>query len=322
VRGGISSALPELFGTPVRTAGERGDLMGDRQKGTDVRGPALLLTARLLGGCVIAVDGCVVDTSSSRRTRNLLAYLVTHRDAPVPRDVLMDVFWPRASPDAARNSLHVALTGVRRALRVAATYPLLQRRFDTYQLVPPGGVWVDVTEFEHYAALGQRLDRAGDLGSARRAYETASDLYEGDFLADDPYSPWPVHVREHLRLQVIELRTRLVDFYLDGEDLSLAMSTARAALVLDPCNELLHRRLIVCYGTRGQVHRALTQYHQCAELLWNEFRVRPSAETTRIFEELRSPALVGVTERAAGRFPNHARHAPPRRLLASERVAL
>ena len=65
---------------------------------------------------MIAVDGSVIDTSSSRRTRNLLAYLVTHRDKPVPRDVLMDVFWPHASPEAARNSLHVALSGVRRTL--------------------------------------------------------------------------------------------------------------------------------------------------------------------------------------------------------------
>jgi DNA-binding SARP family transcriptional activator len=129
-------------------------------------------------------------------------------------------------------------------------------------------------------------------------------------------------VREHLRLQVIELRARLVDFYLDGNDLSLAMSTARAALVLDPCHELLHRQLMVCYASSGQVHRALSQYHQCAELLWNEFRVRPSAETTRIFNELRTPTIVGVTEPVGGTFPHHERHAPPRRLVASGRLAL
>ena len=35
----------------------------------------------------------------------------------MPRDVLMDVFWRDAEPEAARDSLHVALSGVRRALR-------------------------------------------------------------------------------------------------------------------------------------------------------------------------------------------------------------
>ena len=296
--------------------------MSDRHTCADGRSTAPLLTARLLDGCVIAIGDCVVDTSSSRRTRNLLTYLVVHRHTAVPRDVLMDVFWPRAFPDAARNSLHVALTGVRQALRVATSYPVLQRRLDTYQLVPPGGSWVDVTEFEHYAAQGQRFDRAGDPGLARRAYETASDLYEGDFLADDPYSPWPVQLREHLRLQIIELRTRLIDFYLDGNDVSSATSTARAAIALDPYNEPLHRQLMICYTSSGQIHRALSQYHQCAELLWNEFRVRPSAETTRIFTELRSGSIAGVTDRVTGRFPNHERHSPPGRLVASGRVAL
>jgi SARP family transcriptional regulator, regulator of embCAB operon len=296
--------------------------MGRWHACVDARGATALLTARLLGGCVIAVDGCVVDIASSRRTRNILAYLVTHRDADVPRDVLMDVFWPDATPDAARNSLHVALSGVRRALRDVTSYPLLQRRFDTYRLVPPAGAWVDATEFEHYAGRGQRFDRVGDPGSARRAYETASDLYEGDFLADDPYSPWPMHVRERLRLQVIDVRTRLVDLYLDGEDVGAATSTARSTLALDPCNERLHQQLMMCYMMSGQIHRAVAQYHQCAELLWDGFRVRPAAETTRIFDELRSPAIVGVSERLAGRFPNHERRSPPRRLVASGRVAL
>ena len=295
--------------------------MGGRHEG-GAQGATALLTARLLGGCVIAVNGCVIDTSSSRRTRNLLAYLVTHRDAPVARDVLMDVFWPHATPEAARNSLHVALSGVRRALRAVTSYPLLQRRFDTYRLVPAAGAWVDVTEFEHYCQLGRRLDRAGDDVAARQAYETGVDLYEGDFLADDPYTPWALQVRDRLRLQVVEVSARLVDLQLDAGDLTSAMSTARAGLALDPCNELLHRQLMAAYATSGQVHRALAQYHQCTELLWDEFRVRPTPETSRLFEELRRPSLVGVTAGAPGTVPHHGRRSPSHRLVASGRVAL
>jgi DNA-binding SARP family transcriptional activator len=75
-----------------------------------------VMTARLLGRFTIAIDGEVVDTQSSRRTRNILAYLLTNRCTPVPRDVLMEVFWPNVDEGAARNSLHVTLTGVRNAL--------------------------------------------------------------------------------------------------------------------------------------------------------------------------------------------------------------
>ena len=96
--------------------------------------PSPLLSARVLGRFSVMLDGHPVDTLSSRRTRNVLAYLLTHRRVPVPRDVLMDAFWPHADPEAARNSLHVALTGVRHALRCAWPGPVLQRVHDTYLL--------------------------------------------------------------------------------------------------------------------------------------------------------------------------------------------
>jgi hypothetical protein len=38
-----------------------------------------VLTARLLGRFVVTVDGHLADTQSSRRTRNVLAYLLAHR---------------------------------------------------------------------------------------------------------------------------------------------------------------------------------------------------------------------------------------------------
>jgi SARP family transcriptional regulator, regulator of embCAB operon len=145
-----------------------------------------VLTARMLGSLVVTLNGSVVDTVSSRRTRNLLAYLLLHRRVAVPRDVLMDTFWPMASPEAARNNLHVALSGVRQALRAASPASLLQRRHDTYRL-DADLIWVDVEEFEQHYAEGRRADRAGDMTAAARCYAAADRLYEGELLAEDPY---------------------------------------------------------------------------------------------------------------------------------------
>jgi DNA-binding SARP family transcriptional activator len=61
----------------------------------------------------------------------------------VPRDVLMDTLWPDASPDAARNNLHVVLTGVRQAQRLASAVSVLRRRHDAYGA---DVTWVDVEE--------------------------------------------------------------------------------------------------------------------------------------------------------------------------------
>jgi DNA-binding SARP family transcriptional activator len=111
----------------------------------------------------------------------------------------MDTFWPAASPEAARNNLHVALSGVRQALRAASPVSLLQRRHDTYRL-GADLVWVDAEEFEQRCAEGRRADRVGDIAAAGRCYSAADRLYAGDLLAEDPYLDWASQRREALRL--------------------------------------------------------------------------------------------------------------------------
>ena len=250
-----------------------------------------MVTARLLGRFWVVVDGRVVDTSSSRRTRNVLAYLLAHREAPVSRDLMMDLFWPGASPEAARNNLHVALSGVRRALRAVRPEPLLQRSYDTYRLAD-WDVWVDVEEFERHCRDGRRAERAGDVAAEMRAYEMAGQLYEGDFLADDPYSDWTAGPRDALRLRAIEAQSRLVTLYAAQGDHGAATLLGRRILTADPCNEPVHRQLMASYVASGQTHLALLQYHRCREALWVEFRVRPSGQTVELYESLRVDARV------------------------------
>jgi SARP family transcriptional regulator, regulator of embCAB operon len=249
-----------------------------------------LLTAHLLGRFAVAVDGHVVDTQSSRRTRNVLAYLLTNRRAPVARDVLMDVFWPNVNPDAARNSLHVALTGARTALRGRCSEPILQRTFDTYSIAESVEVWVDVEEFERRCHAGMHAERAGELVRAIECYELASQLYDGDFLADDPYADWASATRDTLRVLGMDVQSRLVDLYAQRGDHAAALQLGRWLLASDPCNEGVHRKLMSCYARTGRGHLALAQSHRCADALWEAFRVRPASETHALYERLRDPA--------------------------------
>jgi DNA-binding SARP family transcriptional activator len=256
-----------------------------------------ILTAHFLGTFRVSIDGTPVDTASSRRTRNLLAYLLTHRRVAVPRDVLMDVFWPTAHPDAARNSLHVALSGVRQALRAASPRPVIERRFDAYQIVSSIGVWTDIEQFEIACRAGRRADRTGDSSAAAREYEAAGQLYDGDFLANDPYVDWASPVRERLRLEAIDVQSRLVEIYIARNDHGPAALLARRILAIDPCNERVHRRLMTCYAATGLRHLALAQYVRLATELRDTFQVRPSAETSALYQSLRQP--VGVGPRSA-----------------------
>jgi SARP family transcriptional regulator, regulator of embCAB operon len=254
------------------------------------------LAAHFLGEFRVVVDGHLVDTASSRRTRTLVAYLLAHRDAPVARDVLMDRFWPAVSPLAARNSLHVALSGARRVFRDASAHEVIQRRFDTYRIDPATRVWTDVEEFERTCRGGRRADLAGwsARADAERHFEAAAQLYQGDFLADEPYAEWAATIRDSLRQQAIDVQTRLVEMYADRGDHGPASVLARRLLAIDPCNERVHRRLMGSYAAAGLRHLALIQFHQLSGTLWETLRVRPSAETIVLYERLRRPELAHI----------------------------
>jgi SARP family transcriptional regulator, regulator of embCAB operon len=250
---------------------------------------APLLAVHFLGTFRVVINGVEVDTASRRRSRDVLAYLLAHRHRPVPRDVLMDVFWPAAEPDAARNNVHVALSLARRALEDAWPGPVIERCFAGYRISDQVDVWSDVEHFEECCRAGWSADRAVDRETALRWYEAACQLYEGDFLAEEPYTDWAGSPRDRLRLQAVEIQTRLVDLYIERADYGPAILLGRQILALDPCNEQVHRRLMTCYTETGQRHMALSQYRRMASILWETFQVLPSAETTALYSSLRQP---------------------------------
>jgi DNA-binding SARP family transcriptional activator len=248
-----------------------------------------LLVAHFLGTFRVTVGGMLVDTISRRRTRHLLAYLLAHRRAPTPRDVLAEVFWPAADPAAARNNVHVALSHVRQALREANPAAVIERRFDTYRIADSVDVWTDVEQFERNRTAAALAERRRDRATASRNQEAACQLYEGDFLAEEPYLDWAAPVRDGLRLALIEIQSRLVETYLGQGAWGPAAILARQILAIDPCNEPVNRALMQCYAAAGQRHLALSQYHRFVDQLWTTFRVRPSARMTAFFDELRQP---------------------------------
>jgi len=171
------------------------------------------LTVHLLGRFRVTLNDAPVDNLPSGRSRALFEYLLTHRDPWPPREALMEVFWPGAAPAAARNNLNVAVHTLRRALHTAGDVQILVFEQGTYRLHSDLRLWVDVDEFDHHVRAGRQLEAAGELAGAMAEYELTFSLYQGDFLADDPYEEWPVLTRERLRLTHLDIVDRLSHLY-------------------------------------------------------------------------------------------------------------
>ena len=167
------------------------------------------LAVRLLGELSAEIDGVAVTRWSGHRGRSVFRYLVAYRHHVVPRDVLVDVFWPDAAPELGRNRLHVTLHALRADLRTASERPVIVHRDGGFQLHPDLHVWVDREAFEELLARGCAAERDRDEPTALHTYQQALALYRGDFLEDSPYEEWAVLERETLRIGHLDLLDRL-----------------------------------------------------------------------------------------------------------------
>jgi DNA-binding SARP family transcriptional activator len=203
--------------------------------------------------------------------------------------VLMDLFWPDSSPEDARNSLNVALHGLRQSLRSVTDISVVEylRKDGTYRLSPMLQIWLDVEEFEEHVRAGRRSEDAGAFPAAASSYEQAATLYQGDYLADDPYEEWPVLRREQLRLAYLDTLDRLSQISFGQGQYSACANLCQLILARDNCREDAHARLIRCYSRLGQRPLALRQYQACVQALSTELGIEPSAATAQLAERIR-----------------------------------
>ena len=246
-----------------------------------------LLAVHVLGPFVATVDGVPAGLWHGGRVRSLFAYLLTHRNPWPARETLMDLFWPGSTQDAARNSLNVAVHGVRRALRTVTDRPVVVFQANSYRLDLNVRLWLDVDEFDRHVALARELELAGRPEAAIREYEIADGLYRGEFLADNPYEDWPALLRERLRLTHLDALDHLSGLFFDAGRFAAAGALCARLIEGDPCREAAHRRLMRCHSRQGQPHLALLQHRACTTALARDLGVQPGPETQDLYERIR-----------------------------------
>jgi DNA-binding SARP family transcriptional activator len=266
--------LPKLKGIRKATSGSR--KKPDR----------ICLTVQMLGPFSMTI-GETLSRLPASRALSVFKYLLLHHSQSIPREVLMDIFWPEAGPEAARNNLNVAIHNMRQALRSVTRIPVISFDEGSYRLVSNLDIWLDVDEFAHCIKEGKKFESVNQLTAAVAEYEIAINLYRGDLLADSPYEEWMVLDRERLRVAYLDILDHLCRIYFNQEKYAACITVCQLILSQDRCCEDAHCILMRCYSRQGQYHLALRQYQSCVDVLRAELDVTPAAETTQIYEQLR-----------------------------------
>jgi DNA-binding SARP family transcriptional activator len=246
-----------------------------------------------LGQFRVYQDDRLTTDWPSGKGKSIFKYMIANRQRPIAKDVLMDLFWRGADPDAARNNLNVAIYGLRQALRAGRPdFSHILFQDDHYLLNPSMALWVDAEEFLEHCERGCTLEKEKRAAPAVAEYEVAEGLYQGDFLEEDLYEDWPMLQREGLRDSYLVILERLSRYYLESQRYAMCIHLCQKILAKDDCREDAHRRLMRCYCRQGQPYLALRQYHLCAETLQKELEVPPMGETLALYEQVRAGAAV------------------------------
>lgn len=240
-----------------------------------------------------------------RKALALFVYLaVTGR--PHNRDALATLFYPELDQSRARAYFRRDLGALNQQLEgdwLAADH-------ETVSLKDGAELWMDLTQFRNDLAAGEAHDHPeSDLcPDCLSLLASASDLYTDHFLAgfslpDTPeFDEWHFFEAEKVRHELATALQQLVKGHMAQEQYEQALPFARRLLKLDQLHEPAHRTLMKLYALSGQQAAALRQYEHCVRLLDEELGVKPEAETTGLYEDIKARRMDRV---AAGKAALH-----------------
>jgi Response regulator containing CheY-like receiver and SARP domains len=227
---------------------------------------------------VEGADGPINGEWLEQRPGQLFKYLIAERRRVVASDRIAEALWPEAGREEARNRLRYYVHALRerlepeRAHRSPARFVVARRGayyFDT------SGVWIDTDEFEREARAGLAAFNQGFLEPAAAHLTGAMRLYQGDFLAEDPYAEWALDERERLRELAGRALRAQVSIQVQMENLEAATDHARRLANMEPFDTDVQKLFIDLCLKNGRRSEAFRRYAVLRKRLLTSFGQEP-----------------------------------------------
>lgn len=224
------------------------------------------------------------------KAQALLAYLLLQGARLHPREKLLDLFWSDHDQSQARCCLRTTLWRLRRALEPehipTRTY-LLITPADEIGFNWDSNHWLDVLAFERQVnpVLAQPVHTLNL--AAIQILEDTLRLYTGDLL-ESFYDDWAIREQERLRCLYLNCLEHLMRYYQYHGDSEKSLAYGQQILMREPLHEEVHREVMRLYLAGGQRALAIRQYETCRDILAQELKIAPMAET----QALHTQALI------------------------------
>lgn len=269
-----------LLGRP--TAGRRA---ADRAPKSDA------CTVRLFGGLHVVVAGRVVRDAEwhKRKARLLFAMLVSRCGKDIPREQLTEYLWPEMEATQSLNNLYVIWSAMKHALVPGSgradkcTY--VEHRGGVCRAIH-GRVLTDLDEFDEQLAIATKARSAGDAAAELAALRRVAEVYRGELLPGEAYDDWFAALRERCRHDFEDAMLRASTLLEAVGDRQGGLGLLRRALQHDPWREDLYQAALRLQMSAGQRSAAIETYLTCRSRLVDDLGIDPSAETTRLYQQV------------------------------------
>ncbi len=220
---------------------------------------------RVMGGFEVAATDGTISHWQSRKAREALKILVARRGVAIAKEAVMEILWPKETPERVANRFSVAISTVRRALDPVKRFApdhflvvdadLLRLRLDR--------LTVDVEVFlrRANAALAKRDGSASSIAQMVNALQ----LYTGDVFPDEVDVGWAERLQNEARSCFFTLAHSLAEDATEAEEHFTSVETYRRILDIDPYDQKAHEGLINAFtllGAHGQAKDATLEYQQ------------------------------------------------------------
>lgn len=252
--------------------------------------PVTDLTISMLGPVEIFRDPArplAADAWTTKRARDIMCFIASHRHRRASKDTLIDTFWGEADFEAVEKNFHPTVSHIRKALN--SNQPLKQNfllyRDGDYQLNPDFSYNIDTEEFDRLVNEGETARRGREFDRCIKFYEAAVQIYRGDFM-QGAYDDWVEEQRSYYREQYLRLLEALAAVAQKTQDWTRSLHLAQQILRDDPFREDVHCMIMRAHAAQGNRHAVKEQYQTLEKLLNRELGVEPAAETQKVYKEL------------------------------------
>lgn len=245
-----------------------------------------------LGSLAVYWKGELINEKKwkTRKTKHLLAYLLTQQGRPVAEDVLIEIFWHDFPLKKAKHNLRDTVYLLRRVLEPElkkgsqSRYILYNQ--GNYRLQMDTSVWCDLNEFTVRFTQGKNFYESEHFEEALVEFQEAEQLYRGDFLEDLLYEEWTFSERARLKEIFIELLLYIWEYYFQREKYEIALNYIRKVLHKEKTHEQGQYALVKTLWKMGKRDEAIKTYHRACSLLKEEFNLPPSQKLVKLYYQI------------------------------------